>query len=195
MQRREPEERLEQDAIRSCVERARAGDSDAFAELFRAFRPDVGRLCTRLLGSADEAEDALNETFSRVHRSLEKYDSGRPFRTWLLSVAAYHCIDRLRRRNTESRIFDAGDLDPDQLATAGPSPLDHRLRREVRQQVLDAIEQLPDCYRVPLVMRYYADFDYDTIGEALDVTRNQVATLLFRGKRKLREALRDGGYR
>ena len=188
------EESLEQDAIRSCVERARAGDPDAFAELFRAFRADVTRLGTRLLGSADEAEDVCNETFLRAHRSLEKYDSGRPFRTWLLSIGAHHCVDRLRRRSTERRIFDAGDLDPDQFPTAGPSPLAHRLRGEVRQQVLDAIEQLPDRYRAPLVLRYFADLDYDAIGEVLDVTHSQVATLLFRGKRKLRESLRDAGH-
>lgn len=186
---------MEQDAIHSRVGRARAGDPDAFAELFRALRPDVTRLCIRLLGSADEAEDACNETFLRAHRSLDRYDEGRRFQTWLLSIAAHHCIDRLRRRGTERRMFDPADFDPDQLASPGPSPLGHRLRREVRQQVLDAIGQLPDRYRAPLVLRYYADFDYDAIGEVLDVTRGQVATLLFRSKRKLREALQQRGLR
>jgi len=48
---------------------------------------------------------------------------------------------------------------------------------------------LPDRYRAPLVLRYYADFDYDEIGAVMDVTRNQVATLLHRAKRRLREQL------
>jgi RNA polymerase sigma-70 factor (ECF subfamily) len=57
--------------------------------------------------------------------------------------------------------------------------------------VLAAINALPDRYRAPLVLRYYADLEYDAIAELLLVTKNQVATLLFRGRRRLRETLAE----
>ena len=59
--------------------------------------------------------------------------------------------------------------------------------------MLAAVEALPDRYRAPLVLRYYAELDYDGIAGILGVTRNQVATLLFRAKRKLRSALSGEG--
>ena len=58
-----------------------------------------------------------------------------------------------------------------------------------RRLVLGAIDTLSERYRAPLVLRYYVDLDYDTIAEMLGVTKNQVATLLFRGRRSLREKL------
>ena len=176
-------------AVRKLVERARGGDADAFATLFQFFRSDLERLCTRLLASASEAEDATSEAFLRAHRALDSYDSSQPFRRWLLSIAAHHCVDQLRRRSTEQRIFDPSEFDPEQLAAPGPTPLHQRLRAEVRQQILAGLATLPDRYRVPLVLRYYADFDYDAIAEVMEVTRNQVATLLYRAKRRLREQL------
>jgi len=180
---------LDELAVRKLVERARGGDADAFATLFRFFRSDVERLCARLLASAAEAEDATSESFLRSHRALDSYDNSQPFRRWLLSIAAHHCIDLLRRRSTERRIFDSSDFSPEQLAASGPSPLHQRLRAEVRQQILEGLAALPDRYRAPLALRYYADFDYDAIAVVLDVTRNQVATLLHRAKRRLREQL------
>ena len=142
-----------------------------------------------MLSGAPEAEDAVHEVFLRAHVALDGYDTGRPLRTWLLSIAAHYCIDRLRRAATERRLFAPGDLDPDHFAAAGPSPLHQRLRAEARGEVLEAIDALPDRYRAPIVLRYFADMDYAAIGEALDVSRNQVATFLFRVKRQLRVQL------
>lgn len=184
---------VNESAIRARVEDACAGDPEAFGDLFRAFEPDVGRLCARLLGSPDEASDATHEAFLRAGRALERYDPQQPFRPWLLAIASHHCLDRLRRRRTERRIFDPGDLDPADLAGGGESPLEGRLRAEARHAVLAAVEALPDRYRAPLVLRYYAELDYDGIAEALDLSRSQVGTLLFRAKRRLRAALVGAG--
>ena len=78
------------------------------------------------------------------------------------------------------------------VCSPGPSPLQVELDAELRRQILAAIDRLHERYRAPLVLRYYADLDYSAIAEALEVTRNQVATLLFRGKQKLREQLDPG---
>jgi RNA polymerase sigma-70 factor (ECF subfamily) len=175
--------------IQGQLERARAGDEAAFGELFRSFEPDVARLCARLLASPADAEDATSEAFLRSRQALEDYDPRRSFRTWLLSIAAHYCVDRLRRRNLERRLFETRELDADELVGPGPSPLQGALRAESQREVLAAIESLDDDYRVPIVLRYYAELDYAAIAESLGVTRNQVATLLFRAKRRLREKL------
>ena len=171
--------------------RARAGDREAFGALVRHYEPDVQRLCRRLLGSAAESEDASQESFARAHAALGSYDPARPFRRWLLAIAAHCAIDALRRRSRDSRLFDGEALDAGALADPGPSPLQHGLASELRGRLLAAIEAQPDRYRAPLVLRYYADLDYGEIAEILSVSRNQVATLLFRARARLRAALED----
>lgn len=181
--------RVEEGAIQRHVDRARAGESEALGELFQEFRPDVVRLCARLLGRAD-AEDAANEAFLRAQHRLESYDRTQSFRPWLLSIAAHHCVDQLRRRSLEKRLFDPGESDVDDLPGNAGSVLDGIVRSQQQAAVQTALDRLPDRHRAPLVLRYFAELSYDAIGEELDLTRSQVATLLFRAKRGLRELLR-----
>jgi RNA polymerase sigma-70 factor (ECF subfamily) len=180
---------MDEAAIRANVERARSGDAEAFGALFRSFEADVRRLCTRMLG--DEASDASQETFLRARRSLDGYDSGQPFRRWLLSIAAHYAVDRLRRRSTEGRIFAPGQVDVEALPDRGPSPLQGELLAERQRRLVAALDALPDRYRAPLVLRYFADLDYEAIAATLEITRSQVATLLFRGRRRLRECMAE----
>jgi RNA polymerase sigma-70 factor (ECF subfamily) len=189
---------VEDGAIRLSVERARDGESEALGELFQVFRQDVLRLCTRLLGPVD-AEDASNETFQRAGRRLDRYDPAQPFRRWLLSIAAHHCIDRLRRRDLEKRVFEPdreGDAGVEGFASDKGSALDGILQAERQATLLGALDRLPDRYRAPLVLRYFAELSYDAIGEELGLSRSQVASTLFRGKQQLRAMLRghqEGG--
>jgi RNA polymerase sigma-70 factor (ECF subfamily) len=164
--------------------------ADRFDELFRAHERDVARLCRRLLGS-DAGREAVQEVFLHARRGFESYQPERPFKPWLLKVASHHCIDQLRRQAREARIFEARDLDPGDLLSPGPSPLRHALAAEQRERVADAIDGLPLKYRLPLVLRYFQELDYDAIADTLEVTHNQVGTLLFRAKRRLRARLAE----
>jgi RNA polymerase sigma-70 factor (ECF subfamily) len=180
---------LDEASTRVLVERSRKGDREAFGELYRAFEGDVARLCLRLLGSPEDAEEATHETFLRARKGLDRYTLGRPFRPWLLGVASHLAIDRLRRRRTERRLFRPEELGPEEIAADGPSPLQREIDEAWRRRLLAAIDALPDRYRAPLVLRYYAELEIGEIAALLEVTRNQVATLLFRARRRLREAL------
>jgi RNA polymerase sigma-70 factor (ECF subfamily) len=179
----------------AALERDRSEGAEAFDALFRRHQDVVTKLCRRLLGTEAAAQDATHEVFLRARRGFDGYDPKRPFRRWLLGVASHHCIDQLRRRGREAHLFEAGDLDPADLADPGPSPLARMLGTEERERVLAAIDALPHKYRLPLVLRYFEDLDYAGIAELLRVSTNQVGTLLFRARRRLREDLAGGGGR
>ena len=170
------------------------GGSGDFGELFRAYRGDVERLCRRMLG-ASGAEDATSEVFLRAQRALASYDDARPFRPWLLGIASHHCVDQLRRRTRETRLFDAEDLSERDLPHPSASPLRQLAQMEQRREILRALDSLPRKYRLPIVLRYFEELDYGAIADVLNVERHQVGTLLFRAKRQLRAALpaQDGG--
>jgi RNA polymerase sigma-70 factor (ECF subfamily) len=108
-------------------------------------------------------------------------------------VTGHPCLDLLRRRRRESRLFVADDTGADQeadaVAEASPSPLSRLVLAERRAEVRAALVALPDHYRVPLALRYDAELSYDEIAAALGLKRNHVATLIHRGKREVRRQL------
>ncbi len=171
------------------LQRTAAGDAEALAELYRHFHRRVLGLCRYLLGSEHEAEDAANDIFARLQGAMRTYDRSLPFPRWLLSVANNHCLDLLRKRRAERRVFEAASSQAPEPPTPGPSPLQELLSAEAQGAVRAAVAVLPERYRVPLVMRYYSDFSYEEIAAALGLTRSNVAILIFRGKRELRGAL------
>jgi len=146
-----------------------------------------------MLGSRESAEDATSEVFLKLQRSIESYDGSIPFPRWLLRVAGNQCIDALRRRQRGRRaIVEVEDgTAVIEAASSEPSPLGAVIRKEERAKVRDAIAQLPENYRVPLVLRYYGELSYEEIAQQLDVQRNNVATLIFRAKQELRRRLPD----
>ena len=149
---------------------------------------EVLRLCRRMLGDSHDAEEARSETFLRAQQAAASWD-GRPLRAWLLGIASHHCVDRLRRRALEGRLFEATDLAPDDLPAQAASPLSLLLARERSAQLEAALVVLDPKYRAPLVLRFLADQSYGEIAAALGVSEAQVAVLVFRAKAKLREAL------
>ena len=176
-------------AVQALLERVRRGETEAIGALFGNFGDDVAGLCARMLGYGPDAEDAANETFLRARRGLDDYDEARPFRTWLLSIAAHHCIDRLRRRAREEKIFSPTEFDAEALPSPGPSPLRGELDAERRRTVTAAMDALPERYRAPLVLRYFVEQSYAEIGAALELSEAQVGMLLYRARRKLRDVL------
>jgi RNA polymerase sigma-70 factor, ECF subfamily len=180
--------------VAEAVERTRDGDREALAGLYQAFGARVLGLCRHLLGSPQAAEDARSEVFLRLPRAIGRYDSALPFDRWLLSVTSHHCLDVLRRRRLEARLF-ASELDEAAGepvgSAAGPSPLGAVLTEEGRTRVREALLRLPERYRVALALRYYGELGYEEIASQLGVTRNHVAILIFRGKQALRRLLAD----
>jgi RNA polymerase sigma-70 factor, ECF subfamily len=174
------------------VRRAREGDGEAFGELYRRVSRRVLGLCLHLLGKREDAEDATAEVFMKLRAALVRYDDSRPFRPWLTGVAARHCLDRLRRRRRELRLFETEREVPAEIAAPGYSPLASVLAEEQRVALDAAIAALPEHQRVPLVLRYHGEMSYDEIAERLDWTRQRVAVTLFRAKQGLRRALLSG---
>jgi RNA polymerase sigma-70 factor, ECF subfamily len=184
---------MEEWDLESVIERARSHDVEALAEIYRRYVRRVFALCRYLLDSPENAEDATSEVFLKVQRSIESYDGSIPFPKWLLRVAGNQCIDTLRRGRRRQRVIveveDRATVN--EAAAQEPSPLGAVINTEARAQVRDAIQRLPENYRLPLVLRYYSELSYDEIAQQLGLQKNHVATLIFRAKQVLRRKLDD----
>lgn len=175
------------------IEAAGGGDKRAFEQLVLAYQKPVFSLAYRMLGNPRDAEDAAQESFVRCYRALGSYDRRRPFSTWLLSIVAHHCIDRLRRQRLREVSLDGlptwrwmpGDaVDPESAAEDA----------ELTDQVGRLLLELPEDYRLALVLRYWHDLGYEEISEVTGQTVSAVKSRLHRARRQLAEIMVvDGG--
>lgn len=168
-------------------------DQDAFAEIVYSFQDAVYNLCYRMLGERTEAEDATQEAFIRAYNNIDRYDIARSFKTWLLSIASNHCIDRLRKRRLKYLSLDdplPGDM---QLAISSdiPNPEVQVARTQQSEYIQRLLDELPEDDRVGIVLKYWYDYSYTEIAEVLDTTESAVKSRLFRARRTLAEMLGD----
>jgi len=171
-----------------AVETRKPTDLD-FEAIYNTHYRRVLNLCRYLLNSPDRAEDAAHEAFLRAHARLDSYNPAYPLSTWLLKIASNYCIDLLRRKTAEKRIFNPDPGDSFEPSASGASPLGEILAAERGRDVRKALGSLTEKYRVPLVLAYYNELSYEEISVILGVERSQVAVLIFRGKEYLRERL------
>src|SRR5512142_1635295 len=169
------------------VAQAQQGSDEAFTHLVESYQTHVYNLCYRMLGEPEAAEDASQETFLRAYQHLHRYDRKRPFGTWLLSIAAHYCIDRLRRRKFTMTSIDQDEEEggfelPDANA---PNPESEAIYGEQRQQMQHLLKRLDSVDRAAIVMRYWNDCSEVEIAESLNLTVSAVKSRLHRARRTL----------
>ena len=141
-----------------------------------------------MLGEPESAEDAAQEAFLRAYQNLHRYDRSRSFVTWLLSIAAHYCIDRLRRKKLsvfsmdeereDGTVFEFAD-------PASPDPEAESTRREERDRLHGLLRNLDETDRAAVIMRYWYDYSEIEIAESLQLTVSAVKSRLHRSRRAL----------
>ena len=179
--------------ISDALDQVRAGNPDAWDQIYRQYAPAIFRFCRRAMPTREDAEDATSEVFMKVREKIGQYDASRPFTAWLYKVATNHCWDMLRRRRVRQDM-ETGDLETLPLEHPDPGQLEQLLAARASQEVRRALAQLPARARMALTLRYFAEMSYDEIADSLGVRRPFVGVLLLRARHQLREVLlRSGG--
>ena len=191
MERRKAIGEMSAPELADVLTQVRAGDPDAWGELYRQYAPAIFRFCRRVLPTREDAEDATTEVFMKVRQKLGMYDSSRPFTAWLYKVASNHCWDLLRRRRIRQDL-ETGDLETLPLEHPDPDQLEKLQTDHNSKQVRAGLAKLPDRARMALVLRYYSEMSYDEIADTLGVRRAFVGVLLLRARHQLRDVLAEG---
>lgn len=170
------------------VAQAQQGDDEAFTKLVETYQTPVFNLCYRMLGEPELAEDAAQETFLRVYQHLPRYDQKRPFATWLLSIAAHYCIDRLRRRKFSMFSMDAEDDEGNSVELPdvdSPNPENEAITGQTHERVHAMLKDLDTTDRAAIIMRYWYDYSEKEIAESLHLTVSAVKSRLHRARKEL----------
>jgi RNA polymerase sigma-70 factor, ECF subfamily len=172
------------------VERAQAGDMDAFNLLVERYQQRVYGLCFRMLGAAD-ADDATQEVFISAFWSIRRY-RGDTFLSWLLRIASNKCLDYLRARKRRRFVsLDADDADttPVQVVDPGERPEQRVLRSELARDLESALQALPADQRLVVILSDIQGYSYDEIVAATGVPVGTVKSRLSRARARLREII------
>lgn len=173
-------------AERDLVERCRRGDHAAFEELYRRHAPRLYNLAYRMMGSAADAEDLLQEVFLLAYRKLGSFRGDSAIGTWLYRLAVNHGLDVLRRRASgpgeRSESIDAPDAAP--LAAPAP-PLGCVARIDLER----AIAALPPACRAAFLLHDVEGFGHQEVAALLGVTEGTSKSQVHRARRRIRAFL------
>ena len=172
----------------SVLDRFRRGDLDAFESLFREHQRSVYGWILRIVRDPAAAEDLTVETFWRIHRAHERFESARLFEPWARRIATRAALDWLRARRPASELTDQ-DVD-DLPSKSAPDP---GIAAEVRLKTAQAFARLPPGLRVAAVLSVIEEQPHKDVAAALGISVGAVKLRVFRAIRLLRKDLLQQG--
>lgn len=180
------------------VQRVAERDSAAWHELYERFKREVLALCLAILKDKEDALDAAQETFLKAleHAAIVKTNGN--LRAWLLKIAANTCKSRLRKEKYKQQLLKLWTVGK-KWALYRNSVEDQVRDARLTELVRGALDELPEKYRIPLVLRFYADMDYAQIcgivseWEGEPITEATIGSRINRAKEKLRAKLEQRG--
>lgn len=168
------------------VRRVAQGDEGACKLLMNRHLGRILSVARRMLGSDGDAEDVAQEVFVRIWRHAASWEAGRArFETWIYRVTVNLCYDRLRKRK-EVTVDEMPDV-----ADAAPSVVERHAQRDVARAMENALARLPERQRLAIVLCHYQELTNIEAAELLELSVEALESLLARGRRALRELLRE----
>jgi RNA polymerase sigma-70 factor (ECF subfamily) len=181
----------------ALLDGVRAGDGGAFEALTDRYSGRIFGLARSVLQDDQDAQDVVQDTFLSLHRHHDSYRGDAPFWPWLRRIAANHALMRLRRRRRkpetsleiERPTFDGDGAHTREIRDVAPLAEQVHQEAELGRRIRQAVDALPDAYRLVLVLADYEDRSMQEIADALELTIPNVKTRLHRARLAVREAL------
>lgn len=190
--------RLEAERDRLLVERAQNGDLDAFRRLVDRHQRRAFAVALSLVRDENDAREVVQEAFLRVHRSLDSFNGGSSFFTWLYRIVTNASIDLMRKPSRREAELDSSLLQetdggeiPLLARLEGADPMEVVRRREIAARIQAALDELPPYHRGVIVMREIQGMSYEEMAEAMNVSKGTIMSRLFHARQKLQRALSD----
>lgn len=179
----------------TIIRRALDGDQEAYRNILERYRGPIFSVIYRMVRNRPQTEDLVQETFIKAFASLESFNEEYAFSTWLYKIAVNNCIDYFRKKRLATFPIDKpiksknGEFQrefPDNTN----SPEKKLLSKEKRNIIEEAIAELPEKYRISIILRHSEDRSYEEISEILEIPLGTVKARIFRAREMLKKKLR-----
>ena len=172
-----------------------AGSETAFDWLVTHYHGPVYGLILGILGDASDAADGTQEVFLKAFRGIRGFRHGSSLKTWLYRIAIREALNHKRwfKRHSQKNISIDAEMEEGhahlELEDLGASPFDQVATRETQAAVHSALQQVPDVFRVAVMLRDLEGFSYEEVAEILECSIGTVKSRILRGRRALRDLL------
>ena len=180
---------------RKLVEDARRGDAGAFRELVIRHQRRAYAVALGMVHDPDDARDVCQEAFLKVHKNLSTFEGEAQFFTWLYRIVMNLCIDHLRKKRGQQVEFDETQApdDPDEGGIAphrtGFDPARALSDKELRKQIMGALDKLSPAHRAVLVMREVEGMSYQEMADEMKCSIGTIMSRLFHARKKMQSML------
>jgi RNA polymerase sigma-70 factor (ECF subfamily) len=179
------------------IKKSKKGDAQAFEELILSYHKKVLNLAYRMLGSVSDAEDAAQEIFIKVFRTLYSFNERSAFSTWLYKVATNVCLDILRKRKRQNggamvsinRYNSQDDEYELPIEDDAPSPYEEAQKKEAMRALNSALDLLSEEQRAVIVMRDINGLSYEEIADVMECSLGTIKSRINRSRLALRKLL------
>lgn len=185
---------------KELVRRAKAGDQEAFRQLFERNNRRAYALALGVVRNPDDALDVVQDAFIKAHRYLPKFEGTSSFYTWLYRIVMNLAIDHLRKvkRAQQVDFSDALAHGEDEVPAGetsllptilGSDPSKSLMRREMREHIGLALDQLSDNHRTVLMMRELDGLSYEDMATQMDCSKGTIMSRLFHARKNMQQHL------
>jgi RNA polymerase sigma-70 factor (ECF subfamily) len=174
------------DLIRQCL----ADDNNGFDLLVKRYQKRIIGFCYKMLGNADQASDAAQDTFVKAYYALDRFKLDAAFLPWILRIASNTCTDMLRSRARQADSLDEIPADIGPIAPEEDTPEQKMLVSENERLTREALMSLPERNRTVLVMFYFNRLSIKEISKILDKPVGSIKYDLHTAREALRRRLK-----
>lgn len=169
------------------VQQCLSGDKNAFSEIVARYKKLIYSVVYNMTPDKQEVNDIAQEVFIRIYKSLDRYNPEYKFSTWAVKIATNLCLDMLRKKKVNS-------VSLEEIVGASSNvdtPEVYYIKNERSRQIRKAIDELPEKYRIPIILFHQNGLSYEEITKVLNEPMTIVKNRLYRARLMLREKLAD----
>ena len=165
---------------------------EIYREIVKRYQRKLFVYLYHLTGSKEETEDILQNVFVKVYNNLKKFNTRKKFSSWIYRIAHNEAVNYLKKRSRkkfvswEDVIINKEKME---ISSHERSPLDSWIKKELKREVEEALDKLPNKYKEVLILRYFSEKSYEEMSEILKKPINTVGTLINRAKKKLLDVI------
>lgn len=168
--------------------------AEEFRVILSEYQDRVYNQAYRMLGNQEDAEEAAQDIFLNVYKSLEQFRGESKVSTWIYRIASNVCISRLRKKQLDMKsmnepLDDNGTTVEDFIADHSPDPGAQLESEETADMIRAKVQELPPDWAMAISLYHFDDLSYDEIAEVMSIPKATVATYIFRGRKQLAREL------
>ncbi|EKQ51252.1 MULTISPECIES: RNA polymerase sigma factor [unclassified Clostridium] len=182
------------DVDKKLIIKCKKYDKNSFMELFQLYEKYLYCLCYNYTQNQQDALDLVQETYIKVFNNISNFDESLPFHPWIRKITVNTCLN-FKRAIKNNLVSLNQSLDEDitleDILVSEDDVEDKIINLEIKRIIKDNLKEIPDKYRIIIVLRYYEDLNYNEIAKILDKPLGTVKTELYRAKAILKNKLKE----